>query len=61
MDDLNPMAAKGARKMAQDLRRIYGPRIEQLVHIGAPRELVGYLVGPETRVAQLEQRLPMNR
>ena len=61
MDDLNPMAAKGAQKIAEDLRRIYGPRIEKLVQIGATRELAEYLVGLEIRVAQLEQRPPMNR
>lgn len=61
MDDLNPIAAKGAQKIAEAQRRIYGPRIEKLVQIGATRELAEYLVGLETRIAQLEQRPPMNR
>jgi hypothetical protein len=61
VDDLNPIAAKGAQRMAEDLRLIYGPRIEKLVQLGATRELAEYLVGLETRVAQLEQRPPMNR
>jgi hypothetical protein len=61
VDDLNPIAAKGAQKIAEDLRRIYGPRIEKLAQMGATRELAEYLVGLETRVAQLEQRPPMNR
>ena len=61
MDDLNPIAAKGAQKIAEALRRTYGPRIEKLVQMGATRELAEYLVGLETRVAQLEQRPPMNR
>jgi hypothetical protein len=47
--------------MAEDLRLIYGPRIEKLVQMGATRELAEYLVGLETRVAQLEQRPPLNR
>jgi hypothetical protein len=47
--------------MAEDLRRTYGPRIEKLVQMGATRELAEYLVGLETRVAQLEQRPPKNR
>ncbi len=61
MDDLNPIAAKGAQKIEEDLRRIYEPRIEKLVEIGATRELAEYLVGLEIRVAQLEQRPPTNR
>ena len=61
MEDLNPIAAKGAQKIEEDLRRIYEPRIEKLVEIGATRELAEYLVGLEIRVAQLEQRPPMNR
>lgn len=61
MDDLNPIAAKGAQKIAEDLRRIYGPRIEKLVQMGATRELAEYLVGLEIRVAQLEQGPPTNR
>ncbi|MCA1707988.1 MAG: hypothetical protein LC808_33815 [Actinobacteria bacterium] len=61
MDDLNPIAAKGAQKIAEAQRRIYGPRIEKLVQIGATRELAEYLVGLEIRVAQLEQGPPTNR
>ena len=61
MDDLNPIFAKGAQKIAEAKRRIYGPRIEKLVQIGATRELAEYLVGLEIRVAQLEQRPPTNR
>ena len=61
MEDLNPIFAKGAQKIAEDQRRIYGPRIEKLVQMGATRELAEYLVGLEVRVAQLEQRPPTNR
>ena len=61
VDDLNPIAAKGAQKIEEGLRRIYGPRIEKLVEIGATRELAEYLVGLEIRVAQLEQGPPTNR
>ena len=61
MEDLNPIAAKGAQKIEEDLRRIYGPRIEKLVQLGATRELAEYLVVLEIRVAQLEQRPPTNR
>ena len=45
MDDLNPIAAKGAQKIAEAQRRFYEPRIEKLVQIGATRELAEYLVG----------------
>ena len=55
MDDLNPIAAKGAQEIAEAQRRIYGPRIEKLVQMGATRELAEYLVGLEIRVARLEQ------
>jgi hypothetical protein len=55
VDDLNPIAAKGAQKIAEDLRRIYGPRIEKLAQMGASRELAEYLVGLEIRIARLEQ------
>jgi hypothetical protein len=61
VDDLNPIFAKGAQKIAEAQRRIYGPRIEKLVQLGATRELAEYLVGLEIRVAQLEQRPPTNR
>ena len=55
MDDLNPIAAKGAQEIAEAQRRIYGPRIEKLVQMGASRELAECLVGLEIRAAQLEQ------
>lgn len=55
MDDLNPIAAKGAQEIADAQRRRYGPRIEQLVQLGATRELAEYLVGLEIRIARLEQ------
>ena len=61
MDDLNPIFAKGAEKIAEAQRQIYGPRIEKLVQIGATRELAEYLVGLEIRIAQLEQGSPTNR
>jgi hypothetical protein len=61
VDDLNPIFAKGAEKIAEAQRRIYGPRIEKLVQIGATRELAEYLVGLEIRIAQLEQGPPTNR
>ena len=61
MDDLNPMAAKGAQVIAEAQRRLYGPRIEKLVQVGATRELAEYLVGLEIRAAQLEQVPPTNR
>ena len=55
MDDLNPIAAKGAQEIAEAQRRRYGARIEQLVQLGATPELAEYLVGLEIRVARLEQ------
>ena len=58
MDDLNPIAAKGAREIAEAQRRRYGPRIEQLVRLGTTRELAEYLVGLEIRVARLEPGSP---
>jgi hypothetical protein len=61
VDDLNPIAAKGAQKIAEAQRRIYGPHIEKLVQMGATRELAEYLVSLEIRVAQLEQGCPTNR
>jgi len=61
VEDLNPIAAKGAQEIAEAQRRIYEPRIEKLVQIGATRELAEYLVGLEIRVAQLEQGPPTNR
>jgi hypothetical protein len=61
VDDLNPIAAKGAQVLAEAQRRIYGSRIEKLVQMGASRELAEYLVGLEIRVTQLEQGPPTNR
>lgn len=61
MDDLNPIAAKGAQQIAEAQRRSYGARIEKLVEMGTTRELAEYLVGLEIRVARLEQGLPTNR
>ncbi|HEX5701364.1 MAG TPA: hypothetical protein VFX77_12000 [Rubrobacter sp.] len=61
MDDLNPIFAKGAQKIAEAQRQIYGPRIEKLVQMGTTRELAEYLVGLEIRVAHLEQGQPTNR
>ena len=58
MDDLNPIAAKGAQEIAEAQRRRYEPRIQQLVQLGATPELAEYLVGLEIRVARLEQGLP---
>lgn len=55
VDDLNPIAVKGAQEIAKAQRRKYGPRIEKLVQMGTTRELAEYLVGLEIRVAQLEQ------
>jgi hypothetical protein len=61
VDDLNPIAAKGAKEIAEAQRRSYGPRIEKLVQMGTTRELAEYLVGLEIRIAQLEQRSPTSR
>jgi hypothetical protein len=55
VDDLNPIAAKGAQEIAEAQRRNYGPRIEKLVQMGTTRELAEYLVGLEIRIARLEQ------
>jgi len=55
VDDLNPIAAKGAQEIAEAQRQAYGPRIEKLVQMGTTRELAEYLVGLEIRIAQLEQ------
>ena len=55
MDDLNPIAAKGAQEIAKAQQRNYEPRIEKLVQMGTTRELAEYLVGLEIRIAQLEQ------
>lgn len=61
MEDLNPIAARGAQQIAEAQRRAYQPRIEKLVQAGATRELAEYLVGLEIRVAQLEQGSPTRR
>ena len=58
MDELNPIAAKGAQEIAEAQRRRYGARIEQLVQLGTTPEIAEYLVGLEIRVARLEQGSP---
>jgi len=55
VDDLNPIAAKGAQEIAEAQRRRYGPRIQELVQLGTTPELAEYLVGLEIRIARLEQ------
>jgi hypothetical protein len=61
VDDLNPIAAKGAQQIAEAQRQRYGTRIQELVQLGAPRELAEYLVGLEVRIAKLEQGSPTSR
>lgn len=61
MDDLNPIAAKGAQEIAEVQRRRYGARIQELVDLGTTRELAEYLVGLEIRIAKLEQGSPANQ
>ncbi len=61
VDDLNPIAAKGAQEIAEAQRQRYGTRIQELVQLGATRELAEYLVGLEIRIAQLEQGSPTIR
>jgi hypothetical protein len=61
VDDLNPIAAKGAQHIAEAQRRALQPRIEKLVQAGATRELAEYVVGLEIRIAQLEQGPPSRR
>lgn len=61
MDDLNPIAAKGAQEIAEAQRRRYGARIQRLVQMGTTRELAEYLVGLEIRIAKLEQGQPTNQ
>ena len=58
MDDLDPIAAKGAQQIAEAQRRRYEARIQQLVQMGTTRELAEYLVGLEIRIAKLEQGSP---
>jgi hypothetical protein len=60
VDDLNPIAAKGAQEIAEAQRRRYGARIQQLVQMGTTRELAEDLVGLEIRIATLEQGSPTN-
>ena len=61
MDDLNPIAAKGAQEIAEAQRRRYGARIQQLVQMGTTRELAEYLGGLEIKIAKLEQGQPTNQ
>ncbi len=61
MDDLNPIAAKGAQEIAEAQRQRYGARIQQLVQLGTTPELAEYLVGLEIRIARLEQVPPTNQ
>jgi len=58
VDDLDPIAAKGAQQIAEAQRRRYEARIQQLVQMGTTRELAEYLVGLEIRIAKLEQGSP---
>ncbi len=58
VDDLNPIAAKGAQEIAEAQRRSYGARIRQLVEMGTTRELAEYLVGLKVRIARLEGAAP---
>lgn len=58
MEDLNPIAAKGAQEIAEAQRRSYEPRIQALVKTGVTRELAEYLIGLEIRIARLEQESP---
>ena len=61
MDDLNPIAAKGAQEIAEAQRRRYGARIQELVQMGTTPELAEYLVALEIRIAKLEQGALTNR
>jgi hypothetical protein len=61
VDDLNPIAAKGVQELAEAQRQRYGVRIQELVQLGATRELAAYLVGLEIRLVKLEQGLPTSR
>jgi hypothetical protein len=58
VDDLHPIAAKGAQEIAEAQRRRYGARIQELVQMGTTRKLAEYLVGLEIRIAKLEQGSP---
>lgn len=61
VDDLNPIAAKGAQEIAEAQRRRYGARIQELVQMGTTPELAEYLVALEIRIAKLEQGSLTNR
>lgn len=61
VDDLNPIAARGAQEIAEAQRLSYSARIQELVQLGTTPELAEYLVGLEIRIARLEQGLPANR
>jgi hypothetical protein len=61
VDDLNFIAQRGAQEIAEAQRQRYEARIEELVRLGAPRELAEYLVGLEVRIARLEQGTPTGR
>ena len=62
MEDLNPIAAKGAQEIAEAQRRSYEPRIQELAQkLDITRELAEYLVGLEIKIAHLEQRPPTSQ
>jgi hypothetical protein len=61
VDDLNFIAQRGAQEIAEAQRQRYEARIEELVRLGAQRELAEYLVGLEIRIARLEQGTPTGR
>jgi len=61
VDDLNPIAAKGAQEIAEAQRQRFGPRIQELMRLGATPEPAEYLVSLEIRIAQLEQRSPTSQ
>jgi hypothetical protein len=61
VDELNFIAAKGAQEIAEEQRRVYRARIEELVQAGATRELADYLIGLEIRITRLEQGSPAIR
>jgi hypothetical protein len=61
VDDLNPIAARGAQEIAEAQRRRYGARIQELMQLGTTRELAEYLVSLEIRIAKLEQGMPTSR
>jgi hypothetical protein len=61
VDDLNPIAARGAQEIAEAQRRQYGARIRELMQLGTTRELAEYLVSLEIRIAKREQVTPTSR